>query len=47
MVLYLLVAARRAAMACLFLGGAVMLVFALLFAFWPEPLARLYTADRP
>jgi multidrug resistance protein, MATE family len=37
--------ARRAALACLLLGGAVMLVFALLFAIWPESLARLYTTD--
>lgn len=37
--------ARRAAGACLLLGGGAMLAFALLFAVWPEPLARLYTAD--
>jgi MATE family multidrug resistance protein len=37
--------ARRAAAACLLLGGAVMLVFAALFAAFPEALARLYTPD--
>jgi MATE family multidrug resistance protein len=38
--------ARRAAVACLVLGAAVMLLFAVLFAALPEPLARLYTRDR-
>jgi len=37
--------ARRAAAACLLLGAGVMLVFATLFAVFPEPLARLYTRD--
>ncbi|HEX3526760.1 MAG TPA: MATE family efflux transporter [Thermoanaerobaculia bacterium] len=37
--------ARRAAAACLLLGAGVMVVFAALFAFLPEPLARLYTGD--
>jgi MATE family, multidrug efflux pump len=37
--------ARRAAMACLLLGGGVMVVFAVLFAIFPESLARLYTPD--
>ncbi|HEX9944595.1 MAG TPA: MATE family efflux transporter [Thermoanaerobaculia bacterium] len=37
--------ARRAAAACLFLGAAVMLFFAVLFATLPGPLARLYTRD--
>jgi MATE family multidrug resistance protein len=37
--------ARLAAAASLLLGGGVMLVFAALFAVFPEPLARLYTQD--
>ncbi len=37
--------ARRAAGACLFLGGGTMFLFALVFAAFPEGLARLYTAD--
>ncbi|HEX7182517.1 MAG TPA: MATE family efflux transporter [Thermoanaerobaculia bacterium] len=37
--------ARRAAAICLLLGAGAMLVFAVLFAAIPEPLARLYTAD--
>lgn len=37
--------ARRSAAVCVLLGAAVMLVFAALFAFLPEPLARLYTRD--
>lgn len=37
--------ARRAALACLLLGGGVMVVFAALFAAFPETLARLYTRD--
>lgn len=37
--------ARRAAAVCLLLGAGVMLVFAGLFAFLPQPLARLYTRD--
>lgn len=37
--------ARRAASACLMLGAGVMVLFALLFGFLPEPLARLYTRD--
>lgn len=37
--------ARRAAAACLILGAGVMVVFALLFGFLPEQLARLYTRD--
>lgn len=37
--------ARRAAAVCLVLGGGVMLLFAALFAAFPEPLARLYTKD--
>jgi MATE family multidrug resistance protein len=37
--------ARRAALACLVLGGGVMLVFAVVFATGPEALARLYTQD--
>ncbi|MEA2604650.1 MAG: multidrug resistance protein family [Acidobacteriota bacterium] len=37
--------ARRAAAASLLLGGAVMIVFAALFAAFPEALARLYTRD--
>jgi MATE family multidrug resistance protein len=37
--------ARRAASACLVLGGGVMVLFALLFAVFPEALARLYTRD--
>lgn len=37
--------ARRAATACLLLGGGVMVVFAALFAAFPEALARLYTRD--
>ncbi len=37
--------ARRAAAACLLLGAGVMLVFAVLYALLPEPLARLYTPD--
>ncbi|HEV2853778.1 MAG TPA: MATE family efflux transporter [Thermoanaerobaculia bacterium] len=37
--------ARRAAAACLMLGAGAMLVFALLFATLPGPLARLYTVD--
>jgi multidrug resistance protein, MATE family len=37
--------ARRAAAVCLFLGAGAMLVFAALFTFLPEPLARLYTRD--
>lgn len=40
-----LAGARRAALACLLLGGGVMLFFAVLFAVWPETLARLYTPD--
>lgn len=39
--------ARRAAMASLLLGGGVMVVFATVFAVFPEPLARLYTRDVP
>ncbi|HEV2843381.1 MAG TPA: MATE family efflux transporter, partial [Thermoanaerobaculia bacterium] len=38
-------AARRAAAVCLFLGGAAMSCFAVLFIVLPEPLARLYTED--
>jgi multidrug resistance protein, MATE family len=38
--------ARRAAAACLLLGAGVMLVFATLFAAFPEALGRLYTEDR-
>lgn len=37
--------ARRSAAACLILGAGVMVVFALLFALMPVPLARLYTRD--
>ena len=37
--------ARRAALACLLLGGAVMVLFASLFAVFPEALARIYTRD--
>jgi len=37
--------ARLAAAASLLLGGCVMIVFAILFASFPEPLARLYTQD--
>ena len=37
--------ARRAAAASLLLGGGVMIVFAALFAAFPEFLARLYTQD--
>ncbi len=37
--------ARRAASACLLLGGAVMVLFAVLFAVFPEGLARIYTRD--
>lgn len=37
--------ARRAAAACLLLGAGVMILFALLYAFLPGPLARLYTSD--
>lgn len=37
--------ARRSAAACLLLGAGVMILFALLFALLPEPLARLYTRD--
>jgi MATE family, multidrug efflux pump len=37
--------ARRAAAACLALGGGAMLVFAAAFATVPGPLARLYTRD--
>jgi MATE family multidrug resistance protein len=37
--------ARRAASACLILGGAVMVLFALLFGVFPETLARIYTQD--
>jgi MATE family multidrug resistance protein len=37
--------ARRAAAASLLLGGGVMIVFAALFAAFPEALARLYTRD--
>jgi MATE family multidrug resistance protein len=37
--------ARLAAAASLLLGGGVMIVFAALFAAFPEPLARLYTQD--
>ncbi|HEX3126639.1 MAG TPA: MATE family efflux transporter [Thermoanaerobaculia bacterium] len=37
--------ARRAALACLILGGAVMVLFALLFGVFPETLARIYTQD--
>ncbi|HWM90894.1 MAG TPA: MATE family efflux transporter [Thermoanaerobaculia bacterium] len=37
--------ARRSAAACLLLGAGVMILFALLFGFFPEPLARLYTSD--
>jgi MATE family multidrug resistance protein len=37
--------ARRAAAACLLLGAGVMVVFAILFAVIPLPLARLYTGD--
>jgi MATE family multidrug resistance protein len=37
--------ARRAAAVCLALGGGVMILFAALFAAFPEPLARLYTPD--
>ncbi|HEX4966185.1 MAG TPA: MATE family efflux transporter [Thermoanaerobaculia bacterium] len=36
---------RRAAAATLLLGGGVMIVFAALYAAFPEPLARLYTPD--
>lgn len=39
--------ARRAAMASLLLGAGVMVVFATIFAVFPEPLARLYTQDVP
>jgi len=38
-------AARLAAAACLLLGGGVMVIFAVLFASFPEALARLYTRD--
>lgn len=38
--------ARRSAAACLLLGAGVMVLFALLFALLPGPLARLYTSDR-
>lgn len=37
--------ARRAASACVILGGGVMVLFAILFAVFPEALARLYTPD--
>ncbi|MES1243742.1 MAG: MATE family efflux transporter [Acidobacteriota bacterium] len=37
--------ARRAAVACLLLGGTVMVLFALLFAIFPGALAGLYTRD--
>jgi MATE family multidrug resistance protein len=37
--------ARRAALACLLLGGAVMVLFALLFGLFPGTLARIYTRD--
>lgn len=37
--------ARRAALACLLLGGGVMVLFAILFAWFPEALTRLYTRD--
>lgn len=37
--------ARRSAAACLLLGAGVMVLFALLFGVFPEPLARLYTSD--
>jgi MATE family multidrug resistance protein len=37
--------ARRAASACLLLGGTVMVLFATLFAMFPEALARIYTRD--
>jgi MATE family multidrug resistance protein len=37
--------ARRAASACLLLGGAVMVLFALLFGLFPGTLARIYTQD--
>jgi MATE family multidrug resistance protein len=37
--------ARRAALACLLLGGGVMVLFAILFAAFPEALARIYTRD--
>lgn len=39
--------ARRAAMASLLLGAGVMVVFAAVFAAFPEALARLYTRDAP
>jgi multidrug resistance protein, MATE family len=38
-------AARRAAAACLLLGGGVMVVFAVVFAVFPEALARVYTKE--
>lgn len=38
-------AARRAAAVCLVLGAITMSAFAVLFAFFPEPLAHLYTRD--
>jgi MATE family multidrug resistance protein len=38
-------AARRAAAACLVLGGGVMIVFAAVFAAFPQGLARLYTRE--
>jgi multidrug resistance protein, MATE family len=37
--------ARRAAASCLLLGAGVMVVFAVVFAVMPRPLARLYTED--
>ncbi len=37
--------ARRAAAACLLLGGGVMVGFAIPFAIFPEALARLYTRE--
>lgn len=37
--------ARRAALACLLLGGGAMVLFALLFGFLPGTLARIYTRD--
>ncbi|HEY7213292.1 MAG TPA: MATE family efflux transporter, partial [Thermoanaerobaculia bacterium] len=37
--------ARRAAAACLVLGGGVMVIFALIFGSIPHALARLYTRD--
>jgi MATE family multidrug resistance protein len=37
--------ARRAATACLLLGGGVMVLFALVFGLFPETLARVYTRD--